>query len=138
MRKFIFTLLLLLVIGSPAAVLAAESNGGIIEGNVVNKTQDGSAVSGLEVTLKTYTKNDELSSAVAKTDSKGHFVFTGVLIDSSYSYILMLPFQQVIYYSQDFAFDEVIRNHLANLEEDIFRFLSTESSNNFIMHLVCI
>ena len=92
--------------GFPAAVLAAESGSGTVEGNVVNKTQDGSAVSGLEVTLKTYTKNDELSSAVAKTDSEGHFVFTGLLTDPAYTYILMLPFQQVVYYSQDFTFEE--------------------------------
>ncbi len=97
----IFALLALTLAGS---VGAQEAGKGIIDGQLVNKTPGGAAVSGVEVTLKTFTQEKEAGSQTTKTDAQGRFRFEGLDItkDITNTYQVVVPDYQGAEYDGDY------------------------------------
>jgi len=100
MTRVIVSLLtgLLLITGVAAPASAQDSGDGAIGGRVVNDTQGGSSVAGVEVTLLIYVDNTLADATTVKTDSEGNFRFDG--INPEYTYIVTARYLEVDYYYQ--------------------------------------
>jgi len=103
----------LAVIFASQSIPALAAGNGVIEGNVANKTPGGGSVANVEVSLTTNQNDKELGKATTKTDAAGHFSFTGLATDSSYSYqVDILDYQEAEYDGTRFGFsaNETTRN----------------------------
>ena len=96
MRRFTAILAILLVFGTPLAALAQESGEGVINGQVVNDTQEGSSVAGVEVTLITYVDDMMAEIRTTTTDQEGKFQFDNVVME--YKYLVSARYMEVDYY----------------------------------------
>ncbi len=105
MTKRIILLFIIFSLLLPAPALAAETGNGIIEGTIVNGTDGGSSVAGVEITLKTYLNDNEVSSTTTIADAEGNFVFDGLSTEPEYSYEATLNYQQADYTSDWLNFD---------------------------------
>ncbi len=85
---------------------AAEAGNGKIEGVAVNRTAGGTNVSSVNVTLRSFTKDQETAKKTVQTDADGHFVFTGLPEGTGFSYQVIITFQGVTYTSELLFFDE--------------------------------
>ena len=94
------------ILSLSASALAAESDSGTIEGQIINGTTGGSSVANQDITLNTYLNDAEADTTTTKTDAEGHFVFNGLSTESGYSYQAVLTFQEAEYYSEWLIFDE--------------------------------
>ncbi len=83
--------------------VAADGNG-VIEGHLVNLTENGSSVSGQEVKLTVYQGDSEVSSAAAVTDTTGNFTFNGLDTEQGYSYEVMVNYQEADYQTERLSF----------------------------------
>jgi hypothetical protein len=97
-RLIVIVLAILLALGAPAAVTAQESVTGVITGQVINGTEGGSSVSGVEVTLITYVVNVMTRTETTTTDSAGQFRFANISLDSEY--LVSAKYMGVDYYYQ--------------------------------------
>jgi hypothetical protein len=102
-------LLLLVVIsllGLPAAALAAAAGDGVIEGILVNGTANAKgSLDAVEVTLKTRLNGGDIGESKVKTDAKGSFVFDNLPTGSEYSYVITATYQQADYSSTSITFE---------------------------------
>ena len=106
MVKRIVLLTIIFILGLSAPSLAAEIGSGVITGQVVNGTVGGDSVADIDITLKTYLNDSEVSSTVTKTDAEGAFIFEGLSTEPNYDYQITLTFQQADYNSSWLSFDD--------------------------------
>ena len=97
MRRFIVILtVILLLTGVPTFAFAQEPVEGTISGQVVNDTQGGSSVEGVEITLHIYIDDTLADSTTTITDDKGKFTFNG--INPEHEYLIAARYLDVDYY----------------------------------------
>jgi hypothetical protein len=96
--RCLITLLIIgfLLTGIPASAHAQESAGGTISGQVINDTQGGGSVSGIEITLLTYVDDVLADSAATIADDEGKFQFDD--INPEYEYLIAARYMDVDYY----------------------------------------
>ena len=104
MIKRVALLLLILLLSSTVPVLAAEPGSGIIEGQVINGTADGSSVTDQDIALNIYLNDTEVDSITTRTDADGYFVFDSLSLESGYYYQVKITFQQADYNSEQISF----------------------------------
>jgi len=105
LTKRIILLFIIFSLILPAPALAAETGNGIIEGTIVNGTDGGSSVAGVEITLKIYQNDNEVSATTTIADAEGNFMFDGLSTEPEYSYEATLKYQQADYTSDWLSFD---------------------------------
>ena len=97
MRRFVVILtVILLLIGVPTFAFAQEPVEGTVSGKVVNDTQGGSSVAGVEITLLIYIDDTLADSTTARTDEEGKFTFDG--INPEHEYLIAARYLDVDYY----------------------------------------
>jgi hypothetical protein len=96
MRRLIGILLISLLFGLPATALAQEPADGVINGQVINGTEDGGSVAGIEVTLITYADSMMAGTKTTQTDGEGKFEFDN--IDTQNEYLVSAKYMEVDYY----------------------------------------
>ena len=102
--KRIALLVVIFTLNLAAPVSAAED--GIIEGLVVNGTEDGSSIANQEITLDTHLHDAEVALTTIETDSEGQFIFDGLSTEPGYSYLVKLTFQEANYSSEWLSFSQ--------------------------------
>jgi len=98
MRQFIAILAVVFVFGLQTVALAQGSTDGVINGQVINNTEEGGSVSAIEVTLITYIDDMMAGTRTAQTDGDGRFQFDGVATE--HEYLLSAKYMGVDYYRQ--------------------------------------
>lgn len=106
MIKRIVLLVLIFTLGASASALAAEPGSGMIEGQVVNGTEDNSSVADQELALKTYLNDTEVGETTTITDAEGRFAFNGLSTEADYYYQIELAFQEAEYPGEWLSFEE--------------------------------
>lgn len=96
MRRIIIIFVALWLIGWPAAVQAQEPSGGEITGQVVNGTEGGGSVAGVEITLITYVDDMISDTTTTTTDGEGNFRFSDVV--GEHAYLVSARYMGVDYY----------------------------------------
>jgi len=96
MRRLIAILLIILVFGLPVTALAQESAGGVINGQVINDTEDGGSVAGIDVALIKYVDDMIAETSATKTDGEGKFQFNNVAME--HEYLVSAKYMEVDYY----------------------------------------
>ena len=97
MRKLIYILLvILLALGLPGNLSAQDSEQGVIEGEVVNETEGGGSVAGLDVGLITTVEGEASEVQTSQTDAEGKFRFTGISVEQSY--LVRVCYMRIDYY----------------------------------------
>jgi hypothetical protein len=96
MRRFIIILSIILSIELPVMALAQEPAGGVINGQVVNGTEGGGSVAGVEVTLLTYIDGVLAETRTIRTDEEGKFQFANVAL--GHTYLVSARYMGVDYY----------------------------------------
>jgi len=96
MHRVTVILAILLVFGLPLAAFAQESADGTISGQVINGTEGGGSVAGVELTLITYINDVITGTRTAITDDEGQFQFDNIVID--YEYLVSAKYMEVDYY----------------------------------------
>lgn len=98
MKRAIFIALIALAAFLPVPVFAAAPLTGTIQGQIVNGTQGGSEVGGLQVILVTLNSdNTTAAHATTTADTSGNFLFNGVAIGDNQTYVIGVVFKQVQY-----------------------------------------
>jgi len=99
MRRWFMTTIALVIILVPAVTHAQEPAGdvskGVIEGKVVNQTEDGLGLGGIDVCLITVAEV-EVEKKTVRTDEDGSFRFDGLMTDSRY--LVHVSFEDIDYY----------------------------------------
>jgi len=99
MCRWFLAIIALAVILVPAATHAQDpvedAAGGVIEGRVVNRTDDGRGLGGIDVCLITVAEV-ETENETARTDENGSFRFEGLMTDSRY--LVHVTFEDIDYY----------------------------------------
>jgi len=96
MRYLIIVLAVLLIIGLPAAAFAQDSADGAISGQVINGTEGGGSVAGVEVILITYSNDGITATRTAITDNEGQFQFDNIAIENEC--LVSARYMEVDYY----------------------------------------
>ena len=96
MCRLITILAVLLILGVPGTAYAQESVEGVINGQVINGTEGGGSVAGIEVTLATYIDDVLAETRTTETDGEGKFQFDNVVIE--HQYLLFAVYMEVGYY----------------------------------------
>jgi len=94
MCRLIVILAVLLVSGLPA--LAQDSDEGTISGQVINGTEGGGSVAGVEVTLITYINDAVAETRATQADGEGKFRFENVATE--HEYLVSPKYMEVDYY----------------------------------------
>ncbi|MFC2020652.1 hypothetical protein ACFLU1_02525 [Chloroflexota bacterium] len=115
MIKTLALLLVIFILSLPAQVLAAEPADGMIDGQIVNGTADGSSVANLDIALKIYLNGDEMDSATSVADTEGRFTFSDLLTEPEYSYEVSLFYQEAEYFSDIIIFSDNETTKSANI-----------------------
>jgi len=96
MCRFIAILVVLIILGLPGTTFAQESAEGEINGQVINGTEGGGSVAGIEVTLITYINDVISETRTTKTDKEGKFQFDNVATE--HEYLVSVRYVEVDYY----------------------------------------
>ncbi|MCK4862931.1 MAG: hypothetical protein KAS25_01485 [Dehalococcoidales bacterium] len=96
MRRFIAILAVLLLMGLPAGALAQAPAEGTINGQVINGTEGGGSVGGVEISLITYINGQLSDTRTAVSDSEGKFQFDS--INMEHTYLVSARYMDVDYY----------------------------------------
>ena len=96
MRFLIAIFTLLLLVGLPKGALAQESADGTIDGQVINGTQDGGSVVGVEISLISYVDGMLSDTRTAVSDSEGKFQFKDINLE--HTYLVSARYMDVDYY----------------------------------------
>jgi len=96
MCRFIAILVVLIILGLPGTTFAQESAEGAINGQVINGTEGGGSVAGIEVTLITYINDVISETRTTKTDKEGKFQFDNVATE--HEYLVSVRYVEVDYY----------------------------------------
>ena len=134
MVRRLFLVCLFLLALTPAAALAqdepdtddAESNGetGRVYGEVVNGTEDGGDVEGLEVVLTRFQQMDAVDTFATTVEEDGSFEFTGLPALSNEAYLA-----QVTYEGIEFTSGMILLNQEPDAERTIEIFEQTDDSS---------
>ena len=89
----------------PSVPAAAGADDGVIEGEVVNRTEDGRGTEYVTVTLMIFVDSAEVDSTTIPTDTDGMFEFDGLSTESGYTYQMTLTFQEIEYSSPEISFN---------------------------------
>ena len=104
-KRFILPVLLLSLLPLlPASVSAAETDEGIIEGQVINGTENGGSVENQEIILAPYLDDIEIETRSTFTDPEGSFLFSELPTGAGYSYDVSLYYQEAEYHSKRLVF----------------------------------
>lgn len=104
-KRFILPVLLLSLLPLlPASVSAAETGEGIIEGQVINGTENGGSVENQEIILTPYLDDIEIETRSTFTDPEGSFLFSELPTGAGYSYDVSLYYQEAEYHSKRLVF----------------------------------
>ncbi|MFC2014765.1 hypothetical protein ACFLUP_02095 [Chloroflexota bacterium] len=98
--------LAIFVLSFPGPVYAAEPANGMIDGQIINETAEGSSVAEQDISLKTFLDGIEEDNNTTTSNAEGKFVFEGLSSEPGYSYELSLTFQEVEYFSELITFEE--------------------------------
>ncbi|MBA7703283.1 hypothetical protein ES703_112065 [subsurface metagenome] len=96
MRRFIAILAVLLLMGLPAGALAQEPAEGTINGQVINGSEGGGSVGGVEISLITYIDGLLSDTRTAVADNEGKFQFDS--INMEHTYLVSARYMDVNYY----------------------------------------
>jgi len=106
-RRLTIILLILLVFGLPVTAIAQEPADGVINGQVINGTEGGGSVAGVEITLITYVDDMMAGTRTARTDGEGKFRFDDIVIE--HEYLVSAEYMAVdYYYPVDFESGETV------------------------------
>jgi hypothetical protein len=94
--KRVFIIAVLLLVGLPASAYAQEPAEGEITGQVVNGTEGGGSVAGVEITLITYVDNMMSETRTTIADDEGNFQFGSVATE--HTYLVSAEYMGVAYY----------------------------------------
>lgn len=75
-----------------------------VTGKVLNKTQGGGSVAGLEVTFHRYSDSAEKEKETTKAGSDGSYSFTGVATNGAVGFLVSVKYLDVDYYSEPLEF----------------------------------
>jgi len=89
-------IVILLAIGLPGNLSAQDSEQGVIEGQVVNETEGGGSVAGLDVALIALVEGEARETQTGKTDEEGKFRFTDISV--AQSYLVRVSYMRIDYY----------------------------------------
>lgn len=89
----------------PSVPAAAGTDDGVIQGQVINQTEDGSSTADVAVSLTIFVNDTEVGPTTVQTDAEGRFEFDSLSTESGYSYQVTLTFQEVEYDSQAISFN---------------------------------
>ena len=89
----------------PSVPAAAGADDGVIQGQVINQTEDGSSTAGAAVSLMISVDSAEVDSTTVQTDAEGRFEFDGLSTESGYGYQMTLTFQEIEYSSPAISFN---------------------------------
>lgn len=103
-RLILLVLLLSLSLLLPASVSAAETGEGIIEGQVINGTENGASVENQEIILTPYLDDISVETKSTFTDPEGSFRFSELPTEAGYSYDVALYYQEAEYHSERLVF----------------------------------
>jgi hypothetical protein len=105
MKKLIFVLVVLLTVGLPGNLSAQDSEEGSIEGQVVNETEGGGSVAGLDIGLIALVEGEAMETQTVQTDEEGRFHFEDLSVEQSY--MVRVCYMQIdYYYPIEFGDDE--------------------------------
>ena len=108
MRKLAFMLVILFILAMPGRAVAQELSSGVIEGQVVNQTEGGGSVAGLNVSLITLEEATE-ETRTTKADEEGRFRFADV--SGERSYLVLVTYMEIAYYYPiDFNSGETLKS----------------------------
>jgi 5-hydroxyisourate hydrolase-like protein (transthyretin family) len=96
---------IIFVLISSVPTVAAAADDGVIEGQVINRTADGSSVADIEISLTTFTNDVEGDTTTVQTDADGNFEFDTLATASENSYQITFTFQDEDYISSPAPFD---------------------------------
>jgi hypothetical protein len=96
MHRLVAVLLVFLMFGLPLTALAQEPADGVINGQVVNGTEGGGSVAGIEITLITYVDEVVEETRTTETDEEGAFRFDNVATE--HEYLVSANYMEVDYY----------------------------------------
>jgi hypothetical protein len=96
MYRVLIIMIVLLVFVLPAAAFAQVSTEGVINGQVINGTEGGGSVAGIEVTLVTYIDDIMSETKTTVTDNEGEFQFINVA--TANEYLVTVKYMGVDYY----------------------------------------
>jgi len=96
MRKLITILVVLSIFGISGVAIAQGSSNGVVEGQVINGTEGGGSVAGLEVSLITYIDDVMSDTQTTRTNEEGRFQFSG--LSAEHSYVVSVNYMEVNYY----------------------------------------
>ena len=96
MRFLIAILLISVIFGLPIEAVAQEPAEGVINGQVINGTEGGGSVAGVEITLITYVGDAMAGTRLAETDSEGKFRFDDVAVE--HEHLVAAKYMDVSYY----------------------------------------
>ncbi|MFC2070084.1 carboxypeptidase-like regulatory domain-containing protein [Chloroflexota bacterium] len=106
MYRFIAIMVIFSFLALPGVAYAQEANQGTVEGQVINGTEGGGSVAGLEITLITYVDNAVDATRAETTDSDGKFRFDNITI--GYQHLVSANYMGVHYYNPVvFEVDEI-------------------------------
>jgi len=95
MKIRIIILVVLLTLLFPGVVFAQDA-GSIVEGRVINETEGGGSVEGLDITLYTQVNGDIRKTQTSVTNEEGEFSFTDVSVE--YEHLIHVNFMEIDYY----------------------------------------
>jgi hypothetical protein len=96
MKKLIFILVIMLAAGLPGNLSAQDSEEGSVDGQVVNETEGGGSVAGLDVVLITSVDGETDEVQTVQTDEEGRFRFTDISV--AQSYLVRVCYMLIDYY----------------------------------------
>jgi hypothetical protein len=96
MRRFIIIFAVLMLAGLPAGAFAQGPADGIIDGQVINGTEGGGSVGGVEITLITYVGGQFSDTKNAVADGEGKFQFDNINLENNY--LVSAGYMDVDYY----------------------------------------
>jgi hypothetical protein len=95
--KYLCTIIaVILLVGLPVSAYAQESDEGTINGQVVNGTEGGGSVAGVEITLIAYIDDAISGTRTTIADGEGNFQFDNVAIEPTY--LVLAKYMDVGYY----------------------------------------
>jgi hypothetical protein len=98
MYRFVFILAALSFLLLPGVASAQEVGQGVIEGKVINGTEGGGEVAGVQVALITYIGDTVDANRTVLTDGEGNFRFDNVAPE--YRHLVSARYMDVYYYNQ--------------------------------------
>ena len=105
MARALLALSLLLLLSLALGPQALAAGVGVIQGQIVNGTENGGSVAGIEVNLYGFQGNSSQEPITAIVDASGVFRFDGLETGSDWAYLIQAAYGGVTYSSSTIAFE---------------------------------